>query len=1106
MLTSASAGTERSFPLLRLELFGGPALWRDRSAVRVSPFQAALLSVAFSAGSERIPRARIQWLLWELDEDKAVRHRLSQLVYQVNQNCDARVLELEREYIRVSRQLVRCDLDGFDELIAANDYRKAYEMFERGFLPALTAKRTEALADWLEEKRRDLRNRLRTSALEHWDAAEAAHDWASARTTAEVLLLLNPGEELVLRRVMRAHAMTGQVREVEATYRAFAERAAPGGEWVPEPETVELLKELRPGTGKIPRGRTDRVEDPGATGPFEGRNDSIKPLSNRIYQTGGHWKTVVVAGETGIGKTRFAQELVKSAGLRGYRIVSASPAELEAGIPLGLMLEVMGQPWITPLVDSLPAPWKSMLLSLLPGSHTKVEGTLAAHVPTLENLPRHICEAFLHLFTAIAETRRTILFLDDFQWADAASVRLLQFLARRWTSGRFILLLAYRPEELRGNDIVSQWIGLLTADPGASVTTLGPLKPEPARRLARAIAADDMTDAAIDRIVTLAGGNPRFLIDLAAATKVVARRYLYRDRIIVPRSVERSLVRRMHGLSEPARRVLSSLAVLGRAATFAQLLRIADCGRDDCADALEELQDLRLVVWANCGVRIRQDILAAAIYERLSRARRTLLHARTAELLNNRREREPLESVALHYFWAGNHDMAYLYATEAAKNTAPADISGRLHLLRVAYDVSVGLSRTLVAASLARANYGSCRLRAALRFGQEALQGPDEFQPAEAAAIRLIVADAQHRLGLTESEPALREFTEVGEVARREREEVLQAAVVEATVELLDRTADYESMAVQGSLIAKLGPLGNPAAQSRISAALSQIARHTDPEAAIRHAERAVEVARQAELHDETAGARYSLAIALKAGGQLAAARAWEVLDEAKRACHDAGHRGSLALLLLAQADWQTRTGDHESAEEALAEAASVVETMDCPQIRAMEGLARGIFALATGEIKSAKRALDHARGPEPVHPDADPAVLSLPASMAGALGGLEGCVLLESGRIGVAAKVAARHPLEEPLRHRPEILILFHARLKSRVGDLSAALGLLERAVDATEGARPMECLSLTLELVRLARRSGNPRPELARKARATARNLGLQGLAEEFGPFSGE
>lgn len=1092
-----------SFPVLRLELFGGPALWRETSAIKVSPFQAALLSVAFAAGTERIPRARVQRLLWELEEDKSVRHRLSQLVYQVNQNCEARVLELESEYIRVSRQLVWCDLDEFGELIEANDYRKAHEMFERGFLSALTAKRTETLTDWLDEKRRGLRNRLRTSALEHWDAAEAAHDWTAARTTAEVLLLLNPDEELVLRRVMRAHAMTGQVREVEATYRAFAERAAPEGDWAPEPETLELLKDLKPATVAAATADPGGSEDPGAAAPFLGRKDSITPLSNSIYQSGRHWKTVAVAGETGIGKTRLVQEIVKIASLRGYRIVTASPAELEAGIPLSLMLEVMSQPWITPLLDGLPAPWKPMLLSLLPRSHATVEGTLAAHVTSLDNLPRQVCEAFLQLFTAIAETRKTILFLDDFHWADGATVRLLQFLARRWNTGDFTLLLAYRPEELGENDIVSQWVSFLQADSEATVATLDKLDRNPARQLARAVAADNVPDTTIERVVGLAGGNPRFLIDLAVDSPVDVQRTMYRDRIAVPLSVERSLIRRLCGLSDRAKRVLTALAVLGRAATFGKLARISDCSRDDCAGALEELQRLRLVAWTNHGVRIRQDITCTAIYKRLSPARRTLLHARTAELLNDQRGGVPLELIALHYFWAGNHDMAYLYATEAVEGTARADVSGRLRLLTVAYDVSAGLSRTLVAARLAEANYRSRRLRAALRFGQEALLKPDEFPPVDSAGIRLMVADAQHRLGLMQTPAALAEFSEVEDIARRERDELLLVAAVEVTVELVERVADHEAMAEQTSRIAKLGPFEDPAAQSRISVALSSLARHTDPELAIRHAGRALEAARKAELQDEIALALHSLATALIAGGQLAAAGAWEILDEAAEACQEAGRCGSLALLLLEKADWQIRTGDRESAEKTLAEAAALVEDMDCPQIRAMAGLARGNLALAVGDVDGGRRALRFARSVDSTPGEFEASVHPLPSMLIGALGGLEGSVLLESGKIGVAGKVAEQHPLEDPLGHQPEILVLFHARLKSRVGDLSEAIALLERAADAAKAAKPMKWLRLTLELVRLARRSGSPRPDLALEAQVRAEDLGLAGLAHEFGPF---
>lgn len=1103
--SSMAAGDGGSPPILRLELFGGPALWHDRSAVKISPFQAALLSVVFSTGSERVPRAKVQRLLWDDEGDKSVRHRLSQLIYQVNQNCDAKVLELESEYIRVSRRQVWCDLDEFEELMDASDYEQAYEMFDRGFLSALTSKRTETLSDWLDEKTRNLRNHLRRSALDHWDAAEAAHDWTAARTTADVLLRLNPGEELVLRRVMRAHAMTGQVREVEATYRAFAERAAPAGDWIPEPETLELLKDVQPAAATA-TPELDRIEDPGASAPFLGRKEAIKPLSSSIYKSGRNWKTIAVAGEAGIGKTRLAQELVKSASLRGYRIVTASPAELEAGIPLSLMLEILSQPWITPLLDGLPAPWKSMLLSLLPRSHARVEGTLAVHIPNLQSLPRHICEAFLHLFTAIAETRKTVFFLDDFHWADGASVRLLQFLARRWNTGDFTLLLAYRPEELRENDIVHQWMSLLKTDSDATVATLDRLEREPASRLARAVAADSVSDSAIEWIAGLAGGNPRFLVDLAVESPVDAQRFMYRDRIAVPLSVERFLVRHIGGLGDPAKRVLSSLAVLGRAASFAQLLRIADCSRDDCADALEELQDVSLVVWSNNGVRIRQNIVSAAVYERLSPARRTLLHARTAELLNDQPYRGPLELIALHYYWAGNHDMAHLYASEAAKEAEAADTSGRLRLLRVAYDVSSGLSRSMVAASLAQANYRSRRLRAALRFGQEALGTPEEFVPVESAAMRLIVADARHRLGLADVEATLREFSEIEEVARKVRNDLFLATVVDTTVEMLHRAADREAVTAQLSRIEKMDPLGDPAAQSRLWVALSHGARDTDPEAAIRHARQAVDVAREAELQDETASALHSLAIALKSAGRLATDGAREILAEAREACRAAGHCGCRAQLLLGQADWQIRTGDHENARKTLAEAMEIVDAMDCPQIQAMAGLARGNLALATGDVEAARRALEAARAGERADDDVGSEVHPAAPTVVGALGGLEGSVLLESGKIGLAGKVAEQHPLEGSLQYAPEGLILFHARLKARVGDMSSALDLLERAATASDTIRPMTWLRLALELVRLARRSGNPRQELARKAQAKARELGLAGMADEFVPFGGE
>jgi len=93
-----------------MEFFGGPTLWRENAPVRISPFQAGLLSLAFGTGQARMPRSIVQTLLWGSDGGQAVRHRLSQLVYQTNRRCRAKVVELDGEHVRANPQLVATDL------------------------------------------------------------------------------------------------------------------------------------------------------------------------------------------------------------------------------------------------------------------------------------------------------------------------------------------------------------------------------------------------------------------------------------------------------------------------------------------------------------------------------------------------------------------------------------------------------------------------------------------------------------------------------------------------------------------------------------------------------------------------------------------------------------------------------------------------------------------------------------------------------------------------------------------------------------------------------------------------------------------------------------
>ncbi len=126
-----------------------------------------------------------------------------------------------------------------------------------------------------------------------------------------------------------------------------------------------------------------------------------------------------------------------------------------------------------------------------------------------------------------------------------------------------------------------------------------------------------------------------------------------------------------------------------------------------------------------------------------------------------------------------------------------------------------------------------------------------------------------------------------------------------------------------------------------------------------------------------------------------------------------------------------------------------------------------------------------------------------VPGKLLEPLAALEGTLLLELGRIQGVSRIAKLHPLPESLGEASLGIILFHARWRARTGDAAGAKDLLVKSLAAIESSQPLAWLRLSLALVRLARRTGNPLPDVARKAGRRAKQLGLPGFAHEFLPF---
>jgi predicted ATPase len=172
----------------------------------------------------------------------------------------------------------------------------------------------------------------------------------------------------------------------------------------------------------------------------------------------------LVAGESGIGKTSLVAEIARRAAADGTRVVTSECAAVGVGGGRGVRQGGPLYPFarvLQAVADRCVAEGLAFTARTL-GERAKI---LAATEPSLRDLPgvddypepaevpgeaarRRLIDALAETLSAFAADRRTLLVLDDLQWADDLTLALLASLSERYTSQNPIFILAtYRSEE-----------------------------------------------------------------------------------------------------------------------------------------------------------------------------------------------------------------------------------------------------------------------------------------------------------------------------------------------------------------------------------------------------------------------------------------------------------------------------------------------------------------------------------------------------------------------------------------------------------------------------------------------------------------------------------
>ncbi|HKD74331.1 MAG TPA: tetratricopeptide repeat protein, partial [Ktedonobacterales bacterium] len=286
-----------------------------------------------------------------------------------------------------------------------------------------------------------------------------------------------------------------------------------------------------------------------------------------------------------------------------------------------------------------------------------------------------------------------VLFIDDAQWADNASLELLLYLARRLHGHRIYLLVTWRTSDASANHHLRQ-LAIETQRMGRAVhLTLGRLDVATVARLADAALPRNTPSPEIVRhLYAETEGVPFFVVEYLAALAKGQLRPEY-ETWSLPGGVRDLLRSRLGAVSEVGWQILHAAAVIGRSFPF-ELLRLAS-GRseEEVVSALEELSAQGIIIEMQRGATgattagggdqelhydFSHEKLRAVVNDEMSLARRRLLHRRIAEALvaaarSQREEVRPLgisplaavaplaSTVARHSMMAGDTDDAAKY-------------------------------------------------------------------------------------------------------------------------------------------------------------------------------------------------------------------------------------------------------------------------------------------------------------------------------------------------------------------------------------------------------------------------------------------------------------
>jgi tetratricopeptide (TPR) repeat protein len=453
------------------------------------------------------------------------------------------------------------------------------------------------------------------------------------------------------------------------------------------------------------------------TSEFVGRESELMQLEGHLATAiDGHGRVILVSGEPGIGKTSLVERFLALAARR-YPEVSIAKGRCserfghgEAYLPfieaLGLLLSggeerslrekvlAIALETAPSWLEAVPAVGQALRASYETAQAVRERfGGVVSQVAAPDR--ERVLQEYAGVLTRLSQENPLLLFVDDLQWSDAASVDLLVHLSRRIGGNRILILGTYRPSDVDvGRDgqphpLRKAVLDMYRYSVCQEIHLDRLQRQECADLISAEFPGNDFPVSLLDLLIHHSEGNALFITEMLRLLRedgFIQKHdetwHLVRsiEDLPLPKSVESVIVMRIDRLEDDLRRALRYGSAQGErflSTVLAGVLDIDELGLEERLETAERVH--RLVQsrgelelgWELATVyQFTHGLFQEILYNRLKPKERVLVHRHTGRALE-KLHGEAADSIApelaLHFTEGRAFDKAFQYSLVAGR-------------------------------------------------------------------------------------------------------------------------------------------------------------------------------------------------------------------------------------------------------------------------------------------------------------------------------------------------------------------------------------------------------------------------------------------------------